>query len=204
MKDRIHVYDETLSAYRKKLMAMGWDRWAKVPGLRVEGKTLFLPFFTETLHVSEKGVLREDGKPASFEICVVVYNYLLRLPEVIKAGGDWVSFRDTKHAGPLTVYFANDVEKKIAGFFGKKDAPIMHACGIMGGRPPDSVPDYDVAMAFDALPGVPLLLLLNQDDDDFPVSCRVLFRAGVEQFLDTESLAILGAVFAARLCSFCG
>lgn len=36
-----------------------------------------MPFFNEIFHVSEKGILSQEEPHASFDVSVVIYNYLL-------------------------------------------------------------------------------------------------------------------------------
>jgi hypothetical protein len=50
-------------------------------------------------------------------------------------------------------------------------------------------------MQFDALPKVPLLLLFNDQDDEFPAQCGVLFEKRTEKFIDMECLAMVGMLF---------
>ncbi|MCG8634604.1 MAG: DUF3786 domain-containing protein, partial [Desulfobacterales bacterium] len=61
---------------------------------------------------------------------------------------------------------------------------------------------YDLSMRFNALSKVPISLRLNDEDEDFPAQCTVLFKFSAERYLDMESLGILGAVFAKNLTAF--
>jgi hypothetical protein len=54
---------------------------------------------------------------------------------------------------------------------------------------------YDLSRRFDALPKVPLLLLFNDKDDEFPAQCSILFEKRTEKFLDMECLAMVGMLF---------
>jgi hypothetical protein len=54
------------------------------------------------------------------------------------------------------------------------------------------------------LPRVPLLLLFNDADDEFPAACSVLFERRAAGYLDMECLAMLGMQLARRLASACG
>lgn len=199
MSDEKTVFEQTLNAYRERFMALSLEHLAKNPVMSVDGQGVVLPFFNENLHVSDRGVFTAAGKNAGFEVCVVVYNFLLRYRNREKKAGSWVAYRDTRNSGPLTVYFADSVEKKIAAVYGKKRPPLVAACDVLGGRMVENAPGFDLAMVFEALPSCPLLLLFNHEDEDFPASCSVLFQEAVELFLDPESLAILGAVFASKL-----
>ena len=46
-------------------------------------------------------------------------------------------------------------------------------------------------MKFDLLPCVPILLLFNDADEEFPAQCLLLFEHRAEKYLDMESMAIL-------------
>ena len=48
---------------------------------------------------------------------------------------------------------------------------------------------------FDALPKIPMLLLFNDKDDEFPAQCSVLFENRAQKFLDMECLAMVGMHF---------
>jgi hypothetical protein len=50
----------------------------------------------------------------------------------------------------------------------------------------------DLVMKFDALPKVPVLLVFNDRDEDFPAHCSLLFERRAEKFLDMECLAMAG------------
>jgi hypothetical protein len=201
MDEKAHVFEKTLKTYQERLMAIPWDRLKASRFFNVSGKSLTMPFFNELFHVSEKGIVSQEGSHASFEVSVVIYNYLLMFQDDMEEVQDWVSYRDIKDSGPLSVYFADNVENKIAGAFTEKGSTIMNACLAMGGYKPSCDLSYDVVMAFDALPSLRILLLFNQKDDDFPAICKVLFSQRADHYLDPESLAILAAIFASRLCS---
>jgi len=42
------------------------------------------------------------------------------------------------------------------------------------------------------LPKVPVLLLFDDADEEFPAQCKVLFERRAKNYLDPECLAILG------------
>ena len=71
--------------------------------------------------------------------------------------------------------------------------------GEMGGVENHEMAGYDLAMQFQALPMISLLLLFNDGDADFPAYTTVLFQRQAEFYLDPESLAMTSAVLARRL-----
>ena len=83
----------------------------------------------------------------------------------------------------------------IAETFSSRLAELETAGKKIGGCPPTEEYPYDLAMQFDALPKVPMLLLFNDKDDEFPAQCSVLFEKRAEKFLDMECLAMVGMHF---------
>ena len=69
----------------------------------------------------------------------------------------------------------------------------------MGGFAHQMEISYDLAVKFDALPRISLLLLFNDGDEEFPAKCTVLFQKHAEYYLDPESLAMTGACLAKAL-----
>jgi hypothetical protein len=63
---------------------------------------------------------------------------------------------------------------------------------------------YQFTARFEALPRVPLLLLFNDEDEDFPAQCTLLFQRRAEKFLDMECLAICGWLLADTLAGKAG
>ena len=63
---------------------------------------------------------------------------------------------------------------------------------MLGGYPPALEVQYDFAMQFDALPMIPLILLFNDLDEEFPATCSMLFQSRIEKYLDAECIAMLG------------
>ena len=132
-------------------------------------------------------------------MCVVLCKYLLLCPDAAVPEDEWAAYRDFKDAGPLTGFFANSVEKPLAEHFAGRLTELETACKALGGIAPDIDLTYDFSMQFNALPRVPILLLYNDADDEFPAHCSLLFRRGSDKFLDAESLAILGEIVTRRL-----
>ena len=66
------------------------------------------------------------------------------------------------------------------------------ACRRIHGEPPAASFSYDLCMQFNALPKVPVLMLFNDADAEFPAQCSVLFERRAEHYLDMECLAMVG------------
>ena len=140
-----------------------------------------------------------EGKQANFAICVVLCKYVILCPDEIPAEGKWITYREFKDAGPLTVFFANNTNKIIESTFYDRSESFEKACNNLGGTPFHDNSSHDLSMILSALPKIPVLLRFNFKDDEFPAQCSVLFRQSAEKYLDMESLAIAGTFLAGGL-----
>jgi hypothetical protein len=91
--------------------------------------------------------------------------------------------------------FANTVTGPIAERFSGRLSELDSAGKKLGGYLPGDEFSYDLSLQFDALPKVPLLLLFNDRDEEFPAQCSVLFEKRTEKYLDMECLAMVGMLF---------
>jgi len=199
MNEKPHVFEKTYRAYLNQIANINFEPLAGVLGITAEKGKLEIPFFEKPYAVAEKRIVKPSGKQPSFRVCVVLCKYLLLCPDTVPAEDDWVAYRDFKDAGPLTVFFANSVEKPITEHFAGRADELERSCKSLGGFAPDIEPTYDLCMQFNALPRVPVLLLYNDADDEFPAHCSILFKRCSDKFLDAESLAILGDILTRRL-----
>lgn len=52
----------------------------------------------------------------------------------------------------------------------------------------------DLAYAFPALPGLPLIITFNDADEDFPAEAKLFYDLTAPNFLDLECLAVMGLI----------
>jgi hypothetical protein len=149
--------------------------------------------------MSVDGIVGPSGEKPGHSVSVVLCKYLLLCPDHHPVENEWVSYRDFKDAAPFAGSFANNVEKALARSFPGRLAKLEDSCLKLGGYRPGIDLSYHLIMQFDALPVVPILLLFNDEDSEFPAQCSVLFEKRANTYLDVESLAILGWLLAAYL-----
>ena len=123
---------------------------------------------------------------------VILCKYLLMCPEIEPTESDWVTYKDFKDAAPFVGGFLNNAEKPIGRMFLGRLSDLRRLCGELSGRPPEVDISCDLALRFDALPKVPVLMLFNDRDEDFPDQCSLLFERRAEKYLDMECLAMTG------------
>ncbi|MFZ5564923.1 MAG: DUF3786 domain-containing protein [Thermodesulfobacteriota bacterium] len=193
------IFETTYTDYLAQVNRLDLNGLAPRLGLESEPQGTVIPLLDERFSVTGAGVIDARGIRPGFDVCVMLCKYLLLCPASHPEDGEWVTYRGLKHAGPLTVFFQNEVEKAIAGFFtGRQDA-LQKACDTLGAEIQETDGAYDLVARFTALPRVPLLLQFNDKDDEFPAACRVLFERRAEAYLDAECLAMLGRYLFFRL-----
>lgn len=199
MVSEVSVFEETYKKYLDQVAEIDLKSIETRLGIQVEAHKTTIPFLGQLYTVTAKGIVNPSGKQPRLETSVVLCNYLLRCPDEEPVNDEWVSYRDFKDSGPLTVFFANAVEKPVAEHFSGRLGALEKSCQNLGGLPPDMELSYELFMQFSLLPKIPVLLLFNDADDEFPAHCSILFERRAEKYLDAESLAILGMLFSVCL-----
>jgi hypothetical protein len=192
MKNVSPVFKQTYQHYIAEIAKKDLSTVGDKLGVRVRGREIIIDLFGVPYTVSEDAVRDPSGKRPPFEKCIILCKYILMCPENPRHETEWISYRDFRDSGPLTKYFAHDVEQALSNRFSGKREEMKKACMALGGYPPNVELSYDIAVKFDMLPKVPLLLLFNDADNEFPAHCSVLFQKGADEYLDAECLAVAG------------
>ncbi|MBI9087189.1 MAG: DUF3786 domain-containing protein [Desulfobacterales bacterium] len=199
MAEKSSVFKETYAHYLDRIADVDLAAVAKRLGGEATDDGFCIPFFGRPYAVAPSGVTDPEGKRAPFDVCIVLFKSILMCPEVLPEAGEWTAFREFKDAAPLGGYFsANALNAMVKAFTGRLDA-LGRAAEIIGGRPPEESLTYDLALVFDALPRIPLLMLFNDAEEGFDARCSILFRKSTEVYLDMECVGILGAQLAGYL-----
>ena len=203
MTEQADIFNKTYDHYIGKIAKLDFAAIAANLGVKTDGDIVTIPFFNTPYQVTRKGVMTPDGKPASFGVGVVLCNYLIQCPTCDPRDDEWFSYKDFKNAAPLVGTFANTVEGLIAENFSGRLADLERSGRILGGIEPATTFPYDLNLLIQALPRIPMLLLFNDADDEFPADCKVLFEKRAESYLDMECVAIIGMLLAEflRRCS---
>lgn len=192
MGKKTSIYEKTYRNYLSQIGDIDFNSLGEKLQIKTEGSEAQVPLFGKTYNVSPSGILDPHGKQPPFDICVILCKYLLLCPDIKPRDNDWVSFRGLKDSGPLINYFSNDVEKAISSYFSGKLELLKEAARGLGGYVPDIESSYDLCMEFSAFPMIPVIMLFNDTDDEFPSTCSILFERRAEKYLDAECIAIAG------------
>ncbi|GBC61737.1 DUF3786 domain-containing protein [Desulfonema ishimotonii] len=198
MVEKAPIFDQIYKDYLSQIATVDFKSVAPRLLAETEGDKIRIPLFGTDHTVSAKGIADPSGSQPSHSVSVILAKYLLLCPQAHPAVREWVSYKDFKDAAPFVGGFVSNVDRFIAENFSGRPVDLETACRCLAGRPPESDIglSYDLAMRFEALPRIPLLLLFNDADEDFPAQCKVLFERRAEKYLDMECLAMVGILLA--------
>jgi hypothetical protein len=186
------IFEETYKNYLAQVASVDIPSRTKLLGIGLKEGAALIPLLGKTYRVSPLGVFDPSGQEPDHAVRVVLCKYLLLGPEAAPLGEDWVSFKDFKDAAPFAGGFINNTEKALVRYFSGRLDLLKEACQTLSGHPTDLEVSYQLALRFEALPKIPILLLFNDEDEEFPAQCSLLFQKKAEGYLDMECLAILG------------
>ena len=205
MSSTAPIFEETVRNYLAQVAQLDLAGIAQTLAITVEQGEALIPFLGKTYRVSSSGVFDDSGLGPIHAIRIVLCRYLILTPSEVPQGGeDWVSYKDFKDAAPFVSGFVNNSERAIArNFIGRLDL-LREAADRLGAVAPSLALSYQFTGQIQALPQIPLLLLFNDEDEDFPAQCTLLFQRRAEKFLDMECLAIMGWLLADTLAQTAG
>jgi hypothetical protein len=193
------AFERIYRDYLGQLAAVDLRAAAETLGGRADGDTVVMPFFGRPYKVSTAGISDPSGNRPSHSVSVLLSRYLLMCPKNTPLDESWVSYKDFKDAGPFAGGFRSNAEVPLERRFGSNPAELQKRCEALGGiSVADDFP-YEVAMRLPALPKIPILMLFNGADNEFPARCSMLFERRAEKYLDMECLAIAGWALSAYL-----
>jgi len=198
------TFDRSYREYLADLENIDLFDRANALNLQIESDVIRLPYFSRLYYISKHGILGPAGSEPTPAVATVLLEYVLRNETIHPAVAEKISFRDLKGAGPLVASFANNTNRIIAQTFAGRLSDLDAACRYFNGRP-DGDPMYaDLFMRFKALPEVGLYLSFNDQDEDFPAQCNLLFDRSAEHYLAMKSLFVLGTSLTGSLIKFPG
>jgi hypothetical protein len=193
------AFDQIYQGYLERISAIDFCSVKDRLGLSIDKGELIIPFYGIPRRISPEAITNDQGKRPSHEVSVVLCKYLLMCPEKEPLESDWVTYKDFKDAAPFVEGFTNNVGKAISQKFSRKLSLPKRSCEALNGLPEELGVSHDLCVRFEALPKIPVLLLFNDEDEEFPAQCSMLFEWRAEKYLDMECLAIAGMVLSKLL-----
>ena len=196
------IFERIYQDYLAQVAGLDLARVTNQLGLSLDGDEVIAPFYGLPHRVSSRGITDHQGHRPTHSISVLLCQHLLLCPETEPRASDWVTFKDFKDGAPFVGGFRNNVEKLISRTFSGRLDHLATACGKLGGQPAETEVSSDLSIRLTALPKIPVLLLFNDQDEDFKADCSLLFERRADQYLDMECLVIVGWVLAEWLKKF--
>ncbi|MCJ7773220.1 MAG: DUF3786 domain-containing protein [Desulfobacterales bacterium] len=199
MNKQNEIFEETSRKCIIQLKDTNFLKNSEILGAEVKDNNLVIPLYGQFCSVSIEGVKTHDGKSTNPAVSVLLLKYVLNCPDKIPPEGQWVTYREFEGAGVLSGHFTENTNKIIETSFSGKASRLHHCALHMGGISLHDDSSFDVAIEFEALPKIPILLRFNDMDGQFPAQCSILFRKSADQFLDLKSLEVVGTLLAGKL-----
>jgi hypothetical protein len=199
MESKASIFERIYRDYLKRVSQLDLRSVAQEVGAEYSGANVIVPLFGEPHRISKTRILGPTGEEPSHSVKVVLCQYLLLHPKGEPEDDTWVSYKDFRDGAPFADAFHKNAEAAIAKKFTGKLGALKESCLCLGGYDPGAGWAYHLVMRFDVLPKLPILLLFNDADEEFPANCLLLFERRAEQYLDMECLAVLGWLLAEGL-----
>lgn len=196
METQAPIFQEIYENYLSEVAALSLPSRAETLGIRVDGDGATIPFFHRTCTVSPTAVADEKGRKPSHAVCVILCKYLLLCPDHPVPDAAVVTYKDFREAGPYVGGFHNTAQRPIAEAFSGRLWELERRGKALGGTVWETDVNCDLAMAFPALPRVPVFLIFNDADEEFGAECSLFFRRDAAQYLDMECIAMIGMTLA--------
>jgi hypothetical protein len=193
---RPEVFERIHADYLEKVAGLDFTAIAERLAVTATPDEVVVPLFGFDHRISAQGVWGHCGQRPSHAVGVILFKYLLMCPREAPGDAAWVTYKDFKDAAPFAGGFLNTAEKPIADRFSGRLDELETACRKLNGQPAAMEASSDLSVRFQALPKVPVVLLFNDHDEDFPAGATVLFERRARHYLDMECLAMIGMVLA--------
>jgi hypothetical protein len=155
---------------------------------RTEGPQSVL-FYGKHAEVREDGIYCGNAGLGSIG-GILVLRYLIE-SGTPPCTGEWVPYRAFRDGATFASHLKTYVEDVVAKEFAGRKEILASRIAEIGGKPVDFASRPDFAMVLDPFPGIPVLCLFWDADEEFPASFQFLFDSSAPQHLDLESLAVL-------------
>ena len=195
------IFETNYENYISQIAKLDFSSIKDTLGIQLRGQEAVIPFWGEDHFVSHTGIVDAAGNRPDYGICVILSKYLILCPETPVTNNEWSALKDFHKKSQFTNInvFTSDAEQPIRKNFSGRLAELENACQKLNGTPNEFGSSYDLAMQFKMLPKIDILLLFNDGDDEFPATSSLLYQRQAEEYLDPESLILIGIAFTRRL-----
>lgn len=190
---------EALEWAKKRASSMAFEDIAVRIGAELQSKEgqeiIALPFFNQTLYLTQNAVMDVKGQSLAKNDQTFVYIHITR-GGIRKPTGHMKSFKEFPNTVSKVISMDNLVEKPLKEAFTNKITRLEKACKKIGGKNVKSdFESADLAFKFKVFPKVPLLLLFWDAEQGFESEIKLLFDETIIEHLDIEAIIFLSEYF---------
>lgn len=200
-------YRPALELAQRNLRSLAPERVAARSGARFvrsgDGGEFRLPILDREYRVPLPECVVYDaasGEQAGVSPTLVGLHYLIAA-DGSRPTGEWVPYRSIPGGAVYEAAFRRRSTDIFLPAFAEDPNALRRAGEALGGRP---LSVGDVSFAVDALPRLPMAVVMWLADDEQGAEASVLFDAVAPNYLPTEDLAALATMLAVRLVQIKG
>lgn len=192
MAERISNYEMQCRQWQAVFLTMDQQALCrKLPELEVHETQLRLWHFGRQFAVDRAdGSIRclTDDEPVSWNERLNIYTLFHYCQPGARLTGEWLPFRELRHASPFAAAFQRGTILPLAGMLSGHESRIPGAVERLRGRQLDAH-RYQLP-AFDC---IPMRLSFWEGDEEFPAQANLLFDRSATDFIHVESVVTLAA-----------
>ena len=193
------IFEKIYRDYLDRVSAMDLSGRGDLLGISVSEEGIRIPFYGRPFTVTPHAITDSVGRKPHHAVSVILCQYLLLCPEHSGEDRSLATFKDFRDAAPYVGGFRNTAELAIARQFSGRIEALVERARALGAEPYETEVSCQLALRLPALPMVPIHLLFNDADEEFPADCTLLFERRAEHHLDMECLAMIGSILATWL-----
>jgi Domain of unknown function (DUF3786) len=164
-----------------------------------ESDSLHIPFLDRTYAVSYPDFRFSDtadsAKSVPLQEQVLILHYL-SAASPSRPAGRWIAYREIPGAAFYFSAFVKRAIDPLKKVFGNDTGALKKAVARLNGQP---IAAGDAGFEFQALPRVPLQIILWEADEEFGAEGNILFDQNVGEILTPEDVAWLAGMLVYRL-----
>lgn len=194
------VYEKVYDGLVERLGKCDLKASAQGLGLAWQDGGAMVPLLGRNYLVTGQGVSTLDAGKAAFTHRIALAWFLLHAGRGEPAMR-FVPYRELPGGQDFARNLAMTVEGRVAAFFSGRVDDLHQAALAIGGELAGErcEASADLALYFNAMPKMPLLLTFNDADEDFGAEAKVFYDLIAPNFLDLECLAVMGLILVLEL-----
>jgi hypothetical protein len=193
---RIDDYSKALEIAKKALSARNPLQVCRLSGaLFKEGNpdTIKLTFLNRIVDISWPDLVFHQDSNGKIPIQqkILIFHYLTGSGKE-KLTGELIAFQDILSAKFYLDAFNRRIKYPLINAFEKQPEKLLLLAKKFFGAAPSSVGDFSASIQ--ALPKIPITLVIWKGDEDFPTDGTVLFDSSIKNMLSAEDIVVLASM----------